>query len=357
MRIRVLVLLCLFSVTVFGQEAADPPVTDEPPATENSETPTITPRLSSALPRNKYPPDEKSHMQTLAKHLPEDGLVWVEHYPEPFLAYWQPDRSGIPKGALLILHAEGANPVWQNTTRPLHESLPDYGWATFAIALPNHDAKPIPKRSIPVKTAVVKIDESDAAVEADQPSEESENDDQIAVSVPPETEAIDNTPPALDVIDGRLESALRFLHDQGQFNIVIMGSGVNAVIAQQFSTRITPKIENANLQGQLEKPIRAMVLVNSKNKLPTAAEEFVEWFSDAELPVLDVFFEHDPRNQHYAKQRKRLAKQKNLQAYQQVALKEISSEHVWRENKLSRRIRSFLEKNASGVEVRGGLVR
>lgn len=349
--------LCLLPVELYAQEAPTPAKTDVADDAQADLTSLKPVRPASALSRSRYPRDDQNRMQLLASYLPEDGLVWVEHYPEPFLAYWQSDRSGLPKGALLILHDEGATPVWQITTRPLHETLPDYGWATFALALPEHDVKAIPKRSFPVKTkpVVIKTDEVDeSAAEPVAASVQNVNPDAGNVAI--NNVAPDNVP-INEIIEQRLESALRFLHDKGQFNIIIAGSGVNAIIAQKFIDKITPKIENPQLRGQLEKPIRALVLINSRNRLPTMEKEFSTWFSDEELPVLDIYFKHDARNIHDARKRKKLAKMKGIKAYQQVAINEISGERSWGENKLSRRIRSFLDKNASGVEVKGVLLK
>ena len=363
-RLFVLILSVSLAVELKAQEP-------EPAAAEESgeaEAPKPPVRPASALPRSKSPRDDRNHMQLLAAYLPEDGLVWVEHYPEPFLAYWQADRSGQPDGALLILHSEGASPVWQNTTLPLHESLPDHGWATFALALPEPGAKKIPARTFAVKTLPVTPKPTDeAAGEAGEVSEVGEGEVgevEEATQAPvqpaePPKKTADNTSnkvPVDQIIESRLESALRFLHDKGQFNIVIVGSGMNALHAQKFIDKITPKIQNPQLQGQLEKPIRAMVLLNSRTAAVDQKEKFTDWFSDPELPVLDIFFKNDPRNQLAAKQRKSIAKRRGVVSYTQVAMNEFSGERSWGENRLSRRIRSFIEKNASGVEVRGVLV-
>lgn len=352
-------MLSLYWVSALNAQETEPAEAVD----EQTDTPATKPvRPASALPRSKSPRDDQNHMQLLASYLPQEGLIWVEHYPEPYLAYWQEDRSGKPKGALLILHSEGASPVWQTTTRPLHESLPDYGWATFALALPDPGAKAIPARTFAVKTLPVVPNPEQAVTESEE-TETQAPEKQVSeapVPSPPTTNLVtqpENQPSVDQIIESRLESALRFLHDQGQFNIVIVGSGANAIYAQKFIDKITPKIENPQLLGQLEKPIRALVLLNSRSVLPNSKDEFTEWFNDPKLPVLDIYFKQDPRNKQAASKRKRLAKRRGLIAYTQVALHEFSGERSWNENRLSRRIRSFIEKNASGVEVRGVLLK
>lgn len=357
-------LLLFLPTSLYSQDATEP----EPVKTEEDLSAVKPVRPASALHRSRYPRDDQNHMQVIASFLPEDGLVWVEHYPEPFLAYWQADRSSLPKGALLILHDEGETPLWQNTTRPLHETLPDYGWATFALSLPKSDTKAIPKRSFPVKTKPVIVGaevEEDSSEEASAEVETQDAAIEQAAPLEPDTKdtseslvknVAEDKIPASEIIEQRLESALRFLHDKGQYNIIVLGSGVNAITAQKFIEKITPKIQNPQLQGQLEKPIRALVLVNSRNRLPTMEKEYDKWFSDKELPVLDIYFKQNARNAHDARKRKKIAKVQGVKFYQQVAINELSGERSWGENKLSRRIRSFLDKNASGVEVEGVLM-
>ena len=126
---------------------------------------------------------------------------------------------------------------------------------------------------------------------------------------------------------------------------------MNAIAAQNFIDKITPKVQNPELKNQLEKPVRAMVLVNSLNRLGAMEKEFEGWFGDKDMPILDIYFKQNIRSHHDAQKRRQLAKMRGVKLYQQVAINEVSGERSWGENKFSRRVRSFLNKNAAGVEV------
>ncbi|ODS22751.1 hypothetical protein AB835_12490 [Candidatus Endobugula sertula] len=285
-------------------------------------------------------------MKWLAQHLPEEAGMWLADGEDTFFALWQPDRSGDAKGVILILHAEGEHPAWPQTTKPLHDTLPDYGWATLAISLPPTSKIQIPKRAFPVKTTVkTETSESQPPATPDNTSQEattkrSSPTAELSLSVEPET-----------TTNQRLESTLKFLHDHGQFNIVMMGSGIGAIRAYQFMNAITPQISDEELKKPLEKPIRAMIIYNARNKLPTKSKHYQEWFIDPEIPIMDIFTTNDRRNIKDARKRQILAKQKNAIAYHRVKLAEMSHEKFWGENRLSRRIRSFLDANAQGVEI------
>ena len=305
-------------------------------------------RPPSSAPRPRVPASESQSMTVLADNLSADDLMWLNAGQERFLSLWQQDRSGDPKGALLIIHGEGEHPAWPQTTKPLHDTLPDYGWATLAISLPNPDPAPKPTRTLPVKTQpIVLADNSETQANAADNSDENNSPSTPTV----QTAALSSSPQqsstsqAEQITERRLEAALKFLHDQEQFNIIVLGSGSGAIRAQDFIDTITPKIDNPQLKQNLQKPIRGLIIVNGRNRLPVMAEVYNQWFEDPDIPVLDIFLQSDSRNYQAAQARKVLARQKQVAIYKQVRLSSLSSEKSWGENQLSRRVRSFLDKN------------
>jgi ribosomal protein L12E/L44/L45/RPP1/RPP2 len=336
--------------------------TEESPEQEMVKEPPT--RLPGNIPRPQIPTNEDDSMRLLADYLDEDSLLWLENDSERFLSIWQKDRSGYPKGALLIVHAEGEHPAWPNTTKPLHDTLPDYGWATLAISLPKPDLPPTPERTLPVKAKPAAQDNSENS-ESEETEQSTENTEPKTTTVNNQTTGVlpstttqkQTTQSAELISERRLESALRFLHDQGQFNLILLGSGSGAIRAHDFLDKITPKISNPKLKETFEKPVRAMIIVNGRNQLPTMDKLYKGWFSDPDIPVLDIFVETDYRNREEAKVRKVLARQKKVSIYKQVRMTELTHEKSWGENRLSRRVRSFLDTNAVGIEVKNARLR
>jgi hypothetical protein len=80
-------------------------------------------------------------------------------------------------------------------------------------------------------------------------------------------------------------------------------------------------------------------------------QDYRDWFNDPAIPVLDIFLAQDVRNQKAAKARKIIAKQKKVSVYKQVKLNHLKHTPSGHENILSRRIRSYLSANATGVEA------
>jgi hypothetical protein len=371
---------CLHVSVLWSQEAKK---TDDAKTTDAENTTPLEIAKPIRIPgnqkRSQFPLNDgsdKGHMDALATQisnslspqLPEDAIVWLGTTAnEKFLSLWRPDRSGNPRGALLIVHSEGEHIAWPDSTGPLHETLPDYGWATLALSLPEPALSQTPKRTLAVKSlpspkteasADSKEDPEDPkkseAMVAEKTAAEKTDESKTNKPLEVKTAAQEELPAKSsrlpeEITEQRLATALRFLHDKGQFNIVILGSGTGAIRANTFLNNTTPKIDNPDLGAA--KPFSGIILLNSRNRLPTMEQDYTEWFADPEIPVLDIFLSKDLRNFKAAKARKIVAKQKKVVLYKQVKLNHLTATSVAQENLLSRRIRSYLSANLEGIET------
>lgn len=351
--------LCpLFPVLAQGNSVADskPTDTSEITNTEEQASPQKPVRLSGSVPRARITQDAQRSVELMTEHLPKDSILWLKAGSESFLSVWQRDRSGNSKGALLIIHAEGESPYWPHTTLRLHNTLPDHGWMTLAISLPTPDVQKIPARTLPVKirarpleAEVSNAGKGEIKPQAELITESTKHTATGSVSTP--IPAPDRKESTAVMIEKRLEAAVHFLHKKGHFNIIILGGGSNAIYAQQFIDSITPKIDNPKLNATIQKPIRALIILNGLSKLPDMDREFQQWFNDPDIPVLDIFTKTNQRSVLASRQRKQLARLKKLKLYKQVGLHEMSFSGSWKNNAMSRRILGFLENNAAGVEI------
>lgn len=318
-------------------------------STDNSPNTTAKRSLGYSIPRSQYPLNTEHYMQILAKDLnDEEAIAWIEEdNTPPFLALWHSDRTGNAKGAILIIHAEGEHPAWPQTTLPLHDSLPDHGWATMAIHLPDPTPKAISERTLAVKTSHTNTENPEQNPK--NSTKETTGENTINTTKEAESTSTKNKPESASY--RRLEAALEFLHSKGQYNIIIMGSGVGAIRTHRFIKEITPVITDPRLKAKFEKPIRASVIFNARNQLPNEKSIYKEWFADPEIPVLDIYTAEDIRNTNAAKKRKIFGKRANAMNHSQIKIAEITYETVWGENQLSRRIRSFLDANFKGIEI------
>jgi hypothetical protein len=214
----------------------------------------------------------------------------TEDYYGLFLA----DASGSPQGGVLILHDNQQHGHWPDIVAPLREYLPQYGWATLSIELPDTPARRRFKREIVGtqaqldKIADDKVDEADnpapdAAIATNQDGEpalteeaidssgpalegkpeeasedEPQDDDNLEPALPrlaklpdlPETGitgASEISEPPFDALahyrkqnQQRILAAMEFLRNKGQFNLVIIGHGIGAAWAIDYLDQQEP---------------------------------------------------------------------------------------------------------------------
>ncbi|WGO97813.1 alpha/beta hydrolase family protein [Saccharophagus degradans] len=277
-------------------------------------------------PPRAVPDTNKQAERLLSEELGEDAIVWLNAAGEKFISLWEPDRSGNPFGAILIVHGEGQTADWPYTIRALRQSLPDHGWSTLSISLPNPAETPPPARS---------------------PSD----------TTPPSKPT---PPPTEPIVIERMKAAMSYLNKRGQYNIVILAHGVGASRSVQYLSQLsTSRPNNLPSGGRsrataiIDRPIRALIMVNARNGIEGADDNLTEYLTDRSLPVMDIFFGDHVLDATEPDQRKMAAKKNRIAHYHQSKLLEPSANWQEGENRLTRRVRGFLNKYAKGVEIDG----
>ena len=389
--------------------ASEPPA-NEPEQAQNaigndSETPASQTTTSKALEPAPLP-TEQAQMALLAASVDEASVQWLQTGEEKFLSLFEQDNTGTPQGAILMLHAEGQHPNWPLTLKTMRTNLPDYGWITLAIALPAPDQSPMPERvysdpaitiseaksepgeeenasgdsSNDPKAESNKLAQEEPSASNKEPSASSEDNPKAGEKESEEafdsesgevasTKTLNTTPTPAPTTDPpksppiqaekishqRLQAALDFLHKQGQFNIVLLGDGIGAARAGAFFRDLSPPGSAPKGSNKIIKPIRAMVIINARNQIPQSPINLPDSLYDPEIPILDIYFDTDLRDEKESRRRKRYAARQNFKVYQQIRLPELAGLPHARDNRLSRRVRGFLQKYARGVKVDANL--
>ena len=351
--------------TVSAQEPAAPASPDSTPATaaaeEDKQAPEPPPYRSS----------EERSMKLLEQRIDPEVAIWLNALNEPFLSLFERDLTGNPVGALLIINAEGQHSNWPGTSERIRLSLPEYGWNTLSVELPEPRPRPIPPRSPQQgNTSQASNDEdasqepndeappeTDKESEANAATEEAKDITSADTAEDTATEDVAETPqevivPVEDIAQARLKQTLNFLQSQGQFNIVVMGSGIGAIRAAHFIQSLPANNGNTN-----QPLIRALILVNARNRIPESNLSLQHSLNFTEVPVLDLFIGDTQRHQQEARERLKWARRNNFTQYTQLQLPPMAHNALQGENRLSRRIRGFLEKHARGVKVDNAIIR
>lgn len=281
-----------------------------------------SPAAAPPPPPRPVPDTAKERQRLLSEELGEDAIVWLTAAGDKFISLWEPDRSGQPFGAILIVHGEGQTADWPYTISALRQSLPDHGWSTLSISLPN-----------PEQT-----------------------------SAPPRTSADNNPEPSTTetLVIERMKAAMAYLNKRGQYNIVILAHGVGASRSVQYLSALSssapsnlPTGGRSRATAIIERPIRALIMVNARNGIAGADDNLTQHLNDRSLPVMDIYFGDHVLDATEPQQRKLAAKKNRIANYHQSKLLEPASNWQEGENRLTRRVRGFLNKYAKGVEIDG----
>ncbi len=339
---------------------------------ENVSAPLSEAQVEQPQPESTPPDLEKLAETLLSEELEREDVIWVGESDEQFLGIWKPDTSGTPVGAVLILFDQGQTD-FNSTVKSIGEHLPPFGWSTLAIPLPQAKQRKIPERNAPIKQSEAKEEAPTPNGEAEENTESSmdnmKNEDSPGTNSKVPQEDTPRSPTSAETMtekadidpeitaENRLKTALKYLNQQGQYNIVLMGYGINGARAVHFTASMSPVKANQSRSTNkitIQRPIRALILVSARNRLDvTNIEEkpLQSSLTDPGLPMLDVYFNNDYRDQTESKARKKSAKNKRIENYIQLKLLSPSELDFSGESRLSRRIRGFLERYAKGVEI------
>lgn len=328
-----------------AQAAGTPPQesteNDEQNATDNAdadadadgETPASPP--TPTLPPRQAIDIKKMRIEQLTQEVNQDELRWLTADGEKFMALWRGDLSGRPFGATLILHTEGESVDTPYSVSALRNNLNLHGWATLAIAMPATKAPQIPRRPPLTPAPNSELDATDT-----QPA------------LPIDTEET-TAPDPQTLSTARIEAAIAFLKQQGQYNIALIAHGTSALRAARFISESAPgdSISKKGTATKTQRPIRALVLVGARNQITGADASIETFFTDVSLPILDVIFADHYLHASEASVRKHAARRRSLTHFFQYQMLRPTQINEADENELTRRVRGFLYKNARGVEV------
>ena len=354
--------LCALAQPLVAQEpAVDPQAIEQVPATSaESSKPVSNQTVGERL--------ADQHRQLLHDLKGPPTALWLPVDGRQVLAFWQPDKSGKPSGAVLMLHDRGENPRRAATLRRLHEYLPNHGWATFSIELPTLPEAAVPPRATaPAPSVVTPPEEStDENPTEKAPVNESEvvhQEPDVAASA----DATGNSLPAeaispsrqevIDYIHRRIEAATAYLHQQGQYNLVLLGEGSSADWVLQHLDKAVPPptVESTDKKskGIIDRAFRAVILVNPRTPYGEAVDALPDGLLHPEIPTLDVFTDFHLEILADAENRRQKAKQKGYEHYIIRRLPPPNGATPEQsETLLTKAIRGFLQKYAQGVEMK-----
>lgn len=257
---------------------------------------------------------------------------------EDFLALWLPANSGTPTGVAILLPGAGENADWPVAIAPLRTRLPDHGWHTLSLTLPDpNDAltpstEPGPALDQPgegnrtqATTANETETETDDRISADKPQ------DATGGAATPATEPTAESPSQAERIDARLDAALAFARARHAGTIVLIGHGTGAYWASRYLSEHSPE------------EVRHLVLI-----APRTAEGQrppLEQLAPALTLAIGDFHYRDSVAIAAAIVRRDASRRLQHADYSQVALQALPGDREAEQERLYRRVRGWLDKH------------
>lgn len=338
------IALCLLSASgsSLATETADP--------AESAET-----DAAPAAVEVRAAPSERS-LETataLAESLPNQEQQQLQAADESFLALWLPANAGSPSGAVIIIPGDGESADWPKVISPLRHKLPDAGWHSLSLTLPDPNQPFVPARSTaaiaePPAAAdeapavddaadVSSADEADVAAAADElpataPDQEATPSEEPppAVAEPPsDPETLRKNHAAR--VTARIEAAVAFAQQQQAQTIVLLGHGSGAYWAAHY------------LKERQPADVRHLVVI--AGELPAEyGPALDELLPGLKLATGDFYYKDQLSDRQAAVKRLQASKREQHPAYTQVAMKALPGNTNAEQEQLYRRVRGWLSK-------------
>lgn len=297
--------------------------------------------------------------QILANETPASEHVWLDiNYPDTSyvqrsLGLQQDPRLPNAQGAVLILPEIGQHADWPGSVRHLRTTLPDSGWYSLSISLPQKEVSKPPTRSLPEKQQdeLILNDTLRSALaappvrkEADSTGEETEqnepspettgNEESVDINLSERNESDAPIPPLPEQAIAHIKAAMDHLTANGYRNIILIALGQSAEHALQYLKPLAASFKDRGF---------ALILIDAQLQAPFDKNISEALGKDFQAPIMDIIrTTRDPERTN-EKMRLKMARAANISRYEQVKLAALDTKT------LVKRIDSWLRVQAPGM--------
>lgn len=319
MRFHSLALLgfCLLSCpAAWAEEPAENAPADSADAPAASERPPL-------------PERSVSDAQTLEQRLDKREQQMLQAGAESFLALWLPANVGEPSGAVILLPGDVENADGAAAIGPLRRKLPDAGWHSLSLTLPDPDGDPLPPRTAAPATPASTDGE---AANGEGESVAGEMPEQTSAAAATEITAEQRRQAHVERVMARIDAAIAFASQQQAKEIVLLGHGSGAYWAARYLSERQPD----NVQNLL------MVAAELPAGFAPPLDEMV-----AQLTVAtgDFYYKDQATDRTAALKRLQASKRAKLPTYIQVSMKALPGNLDVQQEQLYRRLRGWLTQH------------
>lgn len=326
------------------------------PSTASSSAADITQQPRSP----RAPLLERSVLSAQAVQLSNDAdqLISLSTATEHFSALFLPANTATAQGLVILLPGVGETFDWPNSIGPLRRNLPDAGWHTLSLNLPEPPqaditaehfiAEPVAEQFIvqppaPIAEAPIEAEPAQPIIEeAPDPVAEPEEEPVAEEAISEEPEVIAETPvptapeplPTPDYperISNFIDAAIAYGQSINAAHIILLGQHEGAHWALDY---------------QASHPASAAATVLISVRESRLASASVENLIDANMqPIADFYYKGNAQTESAARRRLNASRRAHLPAYQQISLSADAGIHSLEQEQLFRRVKGWLNKS------------
>ena len=306
------------------------PAAAEAPAEASAETPAAPPTEHAAVPERS-----ENEAQGLQQQLPNTEQQQLTTRDGNFLALWKPANAAEASGVVILIPGDSESADWPQAIGPLRNKLPDVGWSSLSLTLPDpHDQAPQVTPAPALSEAASATAEADPAAPASDtaPAAPEETPAAATQAIPaPEAGPLTQATPEqhAERVLARIQAAVAFAQSQKAKRIVLLGHGSGGYWAARYlGNSPSPEVQN-------------LLLVAAKvpEGFSPPLEELVPGLK---LAVGDFYYKDQPADRTAALKRQQASKRQAQPAYVQVAMKALPGNPATEQEQLFRRIRGWL---------------
>ncbi|UCJ18264.1 alpha/beta hydrolase family protein [Pseudomonas sp. MM211] len=293
-------------------------------------TPAEAGEKADAKPEQRAPLAERSDLEALAleRQLAANEQQRLDAAGTQFLALWLPANDPAPKGAVVLLPGDDESADAPRVIGPLRQKLPDAGWHSLSLSLPDPQGANLPLR----------VAEPPAAA-GEAPAEKSAEPATPEPTPAPATEPAQNAEAAraahVERVFARIDAGIAFAAQQQAKTVVLLGHGSGAYWAARYIAERKP----ANVTHLL------LVDIHQPEGFESPINDLL---TQLKASVGDFYYRDSPTARQAALLRKQLSQRQKQPAFVQVGLDALPGNPAVGEEQLFRRLRGWLDKQAGG---------
>jgi len=288
---------------------------------------------NAAKPEQRAPLAERSDLEAsaLERQLAASEQQQLDAAGTTFLALWRPANAPAPMGAVILVPGDDESADAPPTVGPLRRKIPDAGWHSLSLTLPDPQGANLPVR----KPEAPASGDSKAAESAAEKAPEPAAPEPTTQTPSPDTEAARAA--HVERVFARIDAGIAFAGQQQAKVVVLLGHGSGAYWAARYIAERKP----AN--------VRHLVLIDV-NQPEGFDAPFNDLLGQLTAKVGDFYYRDTAAARQAALGRKQLSQRQKQPELVQIALDALPGNPDVAQEQLFRRLRGWLDKHAGGAK-------